>query len=206
MKRLITSMAAGLALLSAGAGAQEFPTKLIRIVNAAGPDAVARIVAEGLREAWGQPVIVENKIGAGGIVAAQEVARSPADGYTLMFCASAQFMAAPYYKASGAMINDIGPVTQVTTMPFILSVHPAVPARSVNELIALAKTQPGKLNYASSGNGTPPHLVAEMFKAQSGVDLFNVSYKTIAQATTDLIANHVQVMFVVATSWTLLTY
>jgi tripartite-type tricarboxylate transporter receptor subunit TctC len=145
-------------------------------------------------------VIVENKIGAGGIVAAQEVATSAPDGHTLMFCASAQYMAAPYYKASGPMLNDIGPVTQVTTMPFILSVHPSVQARNVKELIALARAQPGKINYASSGNGTPPHLVAEMFKADSGVDIFHVSYKTIAQATTDLIGNQVQVMFVVATS------
>ena len=191
---------AALALACTAAAAQEFPTRLIRIVNAAGPDAVARMVAEGLRQAWGQPAIVENKIGAGGIVAAQEVAGSAPDGHTMMFCASAQYMAAPYYKNNGAMLNGIGPVTQVTTMPFILSVNPTVPAKNVKELIALAKAQPGKLNYASSGNGTPPHLVMEMFKLDSGADIFHVSYKTIAQATTDVIANQVQVMFVVATS------
>ena len=191
---------AALALSCTTSGAQEFPTKLIRIVNAAGPDAVARMVAEGLRQAWGQPVIVENKIGAGGIVAAQEVAGSEPDGHTMMFCASAQFMAAPYYKNSIFMTTGIGPVTQVTTMPFILSVNASVPANNVKELIQLAKAQPGKLNYASSGLGTPPHLVMEMFKADSGADIFHVSYKTIAQATTDLIGKQVQVMFVVATA------
>jgi tripartite-type tricarboxylate transporter receptor subunit TctC len=199
--KLWRAAAAALALACASAAqAQDYPSRLIRIVNAAGPDAVARMVAEKLQLAWGQPVIVDTRVGAGGMVMAQEVANAPPNGYTLMFCASAQFMAMPFYKVSFDMVRDIAPVTQVTTMPFILSVHPSVPAASVKELIALARAKPGVLNYASSGMGTPPHLVAEMFNAASGINLFHVSYKTIAQATTDLIAGRVQAMFVVATA------
>lgn len=192
--------AAALLLWGSTAPAQDFPTRLIRIVNAGGPDAVARIVAEKLQLAWGQPVIVENRVGAGGLLMAQEVANSPPTGHTMMFCASAQFMSIPFYKIAVDMVKDVGPITQVTTMPFILSVHPSVPATTVQELITLVKAKPGVLNYASSGAGTPPHLVAEMFNAESGINMFHVSYKTIAQATTDLIGGHVQAMFVVATS------
>jgi tripartite-type tricarboxylate transporter receptor subunit TctC len=197
---LRTAVAAIAIFFSAAAPTQEYPTRLIRILNAAGPDAVARMVAEKLQAAWGQPVIVENRLGAGGMVMAREVASAPPNGYTLMFCASSQFMAIPFYKIDFDMNRDIAPITQVTTMPFILSVHPSVPVNSVKELIALAKSKPGVLNYASSGMGTPPHLVAEMFNFDAGTRIFHVSYKTIAQASTDLIGGHVQVMFVVATA------
>ena len=194
--------AAAALLLSIGTAvsAQEYPTKLIRILLGGGPDAAARMIAEKLQAAWGQPVIVENKPQVGGTIMSQEVANATPDGHTLMFCSSGQFMVLPFYKVAYDMVRDFAPVTQITTMPFVLSVHPSVPAASTKELIALAKAKPGVYNFASSGQGTPPHLVGEMFNIEAGIKMVHVPYKTVAQATSDLIGAHVQVMFVVATS------
>ncbi len=186
--------------LSSASLAQEYPNKLIRILLGGGPDAAARMIAEKLQASWGQPVIVENKPQVGGTIMSQEVANSPPDGHTLMFCSSGQFMVLPFYKLNYDMVRDFAPVTQITTMPFVLSVHPSVPAGSARELIALAKAKPGFYNFASSGAGTPPHLVGEMFNIESGIKMVHVPYKTVAQATSDLLGAHVQVMFVVATA------
>ena len=116
-----------LALFCVPASAQEYPTKLIRILLGGGPDAAARMIAEKLQAAWGQPVIVENKPQVGGTIMSQEVASSTPDGHTLMFCSSGQFMVLPFYKVAYDMVRDFAPITQITTMPFVLSVHPSVP-------------------------------------------------------------------------------
>ena len=126
------------------------------------PDAIARMVAEKLQAAWGQPVIVENKPAAGGTLMSQEVASAAPDGHTLMFCSSGQIMVVPFYKVSYDMVRDFAGITQITTMPWVLAVTPSLPVASVQELVALAKQKPGVLNFASSGLGTPPHLVGEM--------------------------------------------
>ena len=151
-------LALGLSFLCAPLAAQEYPTRLIRILLGGGPDAAARMIAEKLQAAWGQPVIVENKPQVGGTVMSQEVANAPPDGHTLMFCSSGQFMVLPFYKVAYDMVRDFAPVTQITTMPFVLSVHPSVPAGSVKERIALARAKPGAFNFASSGKIGRAHV------------------------------------------------
>jgi tripartite-type tricarboxylate transporter receptor subunit TctC len=198
---LLRAVAATLLILSAVAAfAQEFPTKLVRVMVGGGPDAIARLVAEKLGAAWGQPVVVESRPAVGGTLMSQDVARAPADGHTLMFCSSGQIMVVHFYPVTYDMVRDFAPVTQITTMPWILAVMPALPVASVKELIALAKQKPGTLNFASAGPGTPPHLVGEMFKQESGTNLIHVPYKTVAQASADLAGGHVQVMFIPATA------
>jgi tripartite-type tricarboxylate transporter receptor subunit TctC len=164
------------------------------------PDAIARMVAEKLQATWGQAVIVENKPAAGGTLMSQEVASATPDGHTLMFCSSGQIMVVPFYKVSYDMVRDFTGITQITTMPWVLAVTPSLPVTSVKELVALARQKPGTLNFASSGVGTPPHLVGEMLKAETGTDMVHVPYKTVAQATSDIVGGHVQVMFIVATA------
>ena len=201
MAAILRAATFSLILLAAtAASAQDYPTRLIRIVLGGAPDAIARMVAEKLQAAWGQPVIVENKPTAGGTLMSQEVASAAPDGHTLMFCSSGQIMVVPFYKVSYDMVRDFAGITQITTMPWVLAVTPSLPVASVKELVALARQKPGVLNFASSGLGTPPHLVGEMLKAETGIDMVHVPYKTVAQATADLVGNHVQVMFIVATA------
>lgn len=198
---LSRALAASLVLLSClAAAAQEYPTKLIRVMLGGGPDAVARLVAEKMQASLGQPVIVESKPAAAGTLMSQEVARAAPDGHTLMFCSSGQIMVVHFYNVAYDMVRDFTPVTQITTMPWILAVSNSVPANSVQELIALAKAKPGTLNYASSGPGTPPHLVGEMFRIETGTNMVHVPYKTVAQASSDLVGGHVQMMFIPATA------
>jgi tripartite-type tricarboxylate transporter receptor subunit TctC len=192
--------AAILVLCCTAASADDYPSRLIRILLGGGPDAAARLIAEKLQAAWGQAVIVENRPAAGGTLMQQEVANAPGDGHTLMFCSSGQIMVVPFYKVSFDMVRDFTAVTQITTMPWVLAVTPSLPVHSVTELVALAKEKPGALNFASSGLGTPPHLVGEMFKVETGVDMVHVPYKTVNQATADVVGGHVQVMFIVATA------
>ncbi len=194
------AMLSAVLLASSAASAQDYPTRLIRIVLGGAPDAIARMVAEKLQAAWGQPVIVENKPAAGGTLMSQEVASAAPDGHTLMFCSSGQIMVVPFYKVSYDMVRDFAGVTQITTMPWVLAVTPSLPVASVQDLVALARQKPGVLNFASSGLGTPPHLVGEMLRAETGADMVHVPYKTVAQATSDLVGGHVQVMFIVATA------
>jgi tripartite-type tricarboxylate transporter receptor subunit TctC len=198
---LLRALALSLLLMSGlAAAAQDYPTRLIRIMLGGGPDAIARLVAERMQAALGQPVIVESKPAAGGTLMTDEVARATPDGHTLMFCSSGQIMVVHFYNVSFDMLRDFAPVTQITTMPWILAVTPSLPVNSVQELVALAKQKPGTLNFASSGAGTPPHLVGEMFRIETGTDMVHVPYKTVAQASSDLLGGHVQVMFIPATA------
>ena len=182
---------------SATAESPAYPVKPIRLIVGPGPDSLARLFGQKLAEAWGQPVIVDQRGGGGGTISAEAVAKAPPDGYTLLLATGTHAINPLIYKTAYDIVRDFDPVTLLGSTPFVLAVNPSVPAHSVAELIALAKARPGKLNYGSGGNGTPPHLATELFKSMAGVDIVHVPYKTVAAAITDLIAGQIQVMFTV---------
>ena len=201
-------VAAVLTLASASASA--FPDKPVRFVigfTPGGPsDILARAVGQKLAERWGQQVMIENRPGAGGNLAAEAVAKSAPDGYTWLLgnnsiLATNQSL---YKKLPYDPVKDFAPVALVAVQPNILVVHPSLSASSVSELVALAKQNPGKLNYASSGAGAAAHLAGELFKTMAGVDIVHVPYKGAQPALTDLIAGQVQLMF--ATSASVIPY
>lgn len=201
MKRLILTLAAA-TLLGSGAasGADAYPTQPIRVIvpwPAGGlVDILGRTVGEQMRATLGQPVIVENKTGAGGMIGADAVANAAPDGYTLALTTTALNMnAALRPETTPGAAAQFAPVAVAAFAPSILTVNPAVPAASVKELIAYAKANPGKLSYASAGNGSPAHLQGEMLKAMAGVDLLHVPYKGAPPAIQDQIAGRVQVQF-----------
>ncbi len=165
---------------------------------AGGPlDIVARALGQELNRAWGQPVIVDNRPGAGGNIGAELVARSPADGYTILMGAVSTHAINPslYAKLPYDPVRDFAPVTLITSVPNVLVVHPAVPARNVRELIALAKAKPGQLNFASGSTGSAGHLAGELFKTMARVDMAHIPYKGASPAVADLLAGHVSLMF-----------
>ena len=200
-----TLAAVGLALQSiATVQAQApiaYPSKPIKLVvpfPAGGPlDAAGRAIGQKLHEAWGQPVVVENKPGAGGNIGADAVAKSPADGYTLVMGALSTHAVNPhlYAKMPYDALKDFAPVTLVAVTPNVLVLNPSVPANSVAELIALAKASPGKLSFASGSNGSAGHLAGELFKSLAKVDIVHVPYKGGAPAMQDLLGGQVQFMF-----------
>jgi tripartite-type tricarboxylate transporter receptor subunit TctC len=162
---------------------------------------VARILAPWLSERLGQQVIVENKPGAGTNLAAQSVINAPPDGHTLLFVTPVNAINATLYGGlSFSFIRDIAPVAGIVTVPFVLVVNPAVPAKTVAELIAYAKANPGKISMGSAGVGSVPHMAGELFKLMAGIDMVHVPYRGNAPALTDLLAGQVQVMFGGATS------
>jgi tripartite-type tricarboxylate transporter receptor subunit TctC len=183
------------------AHAQGYPTKALRFVvpfPAGGPlDISARAIGQKLTEAWKQPVIIDNRPGAGGNIGADNVAKSAADGYTLLMGAVSTHAINPslYSRMPYDAMRDFAPITLVTTVPNVLVVHPSLPAKNVRELIALAKARPGQLNFASGSTGSTGHLAGELFKAMAGIDMVHVPYKGAAPAVTDLIAGHVSIMF-----------
>ena len=183
------------------AAAQTYPTKPVRLVVGFPPagttDILARFVAVKLGEMWKEQVVVDNRPGSGGNVGAELVAKAPPDGHTLLVTQVATHGIAKslYPKLPFDPIADFAPVTQLVQIPNMLTVHPSVPAKTVAELIALAKAQPGKLNFASSGNGTSIHLSGELFKVMTGVDMVHVPYKGSGPALNDLMAGQVQLMF-----------
>ena len=185
-----------LSLACACAVAQDYPARPVRLVVGGGPDQLARIVAEKLSASWGQTVFVEQKNGAGGTVAAQFIAQSPADGSNWLLSSTTYSIGTALQpKLPYSLTRDLAPVTMIATLPFVLVVNNDLPARSLKELVALAKSRPGKLNYASSGTGAPPHLAGEMLKQMAGFDALHVPYKSVAPALVDVIANQVQYMF-----------
>ena len=192
-----------IALLPALACAQAYPTKPIRIVVPFQPggsmEAIARLVGQKLTAAFGQAVIIENRPGAGGIVGIEYVAKSPADGYTLLAVPSAFAMNAGLYNnASYDPIKDFDPVSTLASYSLLLVCHPSLPVRSVKALIALAKAQPGSLNYSSGGIGTSNHVAAELFAHMAGVRLTHVPYKGGGPAFMALIGGEVHIMFAAA--------
>jgi tripartite-type tricarboxylate transporter receptor subunit TctC len=201
MKRIILVALAALFALPQELPAQAFPSRPVRILcpfpPGGGVDITARAIAQELSTLLGQPVVVENKPGAGGNVAAAEVARSAPDGYTLLLTLNALHAISPhlYAKLPFDAMQDFSFITPLVSFHNVLVVSPASPARSVQELIAAAKRDPGRITFASSGNGTNIHLVGELFKSMAGVDIVHVPYKGSAPALTDLMGGAVAMMF-----------
>ncbi len=202
MKRFTFALLAFAALgLPVTAPAQTYPSKPIRILcpfpPGGGVDITARAIGHELSKALGQPVTVENKPGAGGNIAAAEVARSAPDGYTLFLTLNSLHSISPllYAKLPFDAMKDFAFITPLVSFSNVLILNPAASAKSVQELIAQAKAQPGKLTYASSGNGTNVHLVGELFRSMAGVDVVHVPYKGSAPALTDMLAGNVTMMF-----------
>jgi len=187
-------------LLCLPALAQEYPSRAVKIVvpfAAGGPaDIYARFLAQRLQDALGQPFVVEDRPGGGSVIGTDSVAKSAPDGYTLLLMSNAQTVNEslmpnkPY-----ALMRDFVPVSPINYSDLVLVVHPSVPVTNLAELIALAKAKPGKLNYASSGPGTPYHMAGELFKVMAGVDIVHIPYKGSSQARTDLIGGQVDMMF-----------
>ena len=177
-----------------------YPAKQIRVIvpfPAGGPtDAIARAIGQKLSETWGQPVIVDNRPGAGGNIGTELAAKSPADGYTLFIGTVANAINQSLFaKLPFDFVRDFAPVTQNYVTGLILAVHPSLPAHSVKELIALAKAHPGQLSYSSSGVGGTPHLAGELFNSMAGVTMVHVPYKGSAPAMADLLGGHIQLTF-----------
>lgn len=192
------------AVFNVPASAQDYPDKPIRLVipwPAGGlVDIAGRTAAKVLQPSLKQTIVVENKLGAGGILGADSVAKAPADGYTLLLTTSAlSINAVLRTKMPFDMSNDLAPIALIAWAPSVLVASPLLKVASVQELIALAKTKPGKLTYASAGVGSPAHLSAELFKTLAGIDLLHVPYKGAPQAMTDVIAGEVDLLFANAT-------
>jgi tripartite-type tricarboxylate transporter receptor subunit TctC len=201
MKRLFAALAvAAVAGFAAPAAAQDFPSKLIRIIVPFTPggsnDVLARELAAGFQARWKENAIVENRPGGGGTIAYAFVAKAPPDGYTLMVV-PASFTMVPHLSRNPGFnpLTDYAPINLVIDVPFVMVVPPTVPARTLQEFVALAKAQPGKMTYGSVGVGTPQHLGAELFKLRAGVDLIHVPYRGATAAIPDLLAGRMH-MFI----------
>ena len=202
LARLSLPLLALLALFAATAPAlaQSYPAKPIRFIipfPPGGPtDLMGRTAADRLARAWNVQVIADNRAGAGGNIGAELCAKAPPDGYTICMMTVAQAISpAVYKKLAFDPIRDFSPITLMAMMPSMLTTHPALPVKTVKEVIALAKTSPGQLTYASTGNGTSPHMLMEMFSAMSGVKMVHVPYKGQAPAVVDQIAGQIQLAF-----------
>jgi tripartite-type tricarboxylate transporter receptor subunit TctC len=187
-------------LAASTALAQGYPTKTVRILvgfaPGGGTDIMARALATKLSESMKQPFVVENRPGANANLAAKLAADSPADGYTILFMSVAHIMSKPVYKNLGYDIErDLTPITVVSEVSNVLAAHPALPAKTVKELVALAKAKPGELTYASSGVGSPEHFAGELFKMMTGTNLLMVPYKGGGPIAIDLMAGHVMTSF-----------
>ena len=185
-----------LALGAASAMAQPWPQRPVHVivpfVAGGNTDSQARIVTERLNQLLGQPFVVENKVGAGGAIAAEFVAKSARDGYTLFFAASPQFSLPLLQKVNFDPYKDFIPVSIVGTNPFVLGIHESVPAKTVKEFVDYVKARPGQLNYASAGAGTTTHLTGALFLSRAGLKMAHVPYKGGAQAVSDLVGGQVQ--------------
>lgn len=199
-KKTIVGVALAAATLCGTAFAQNYPTKPVTIVVPFSPggatDIMSRLLAERLNKRLGQPVIVENKPGAGTMIASEHVAKAPADGYTLLVAASSLGIAPSLYKkVNYDPVKDFAPISQVASVVHVLVVHPSLPAKNVGELVTWLKANPTKANYGSVGAGTSTHLEAELFNSVAGVKMEHIPYKGSAPALTDMIGGQLQVMF-----------
>ena len=202
MRLLLVAACAACALTGAGAFAQApYPERPVRIIVPfphGGPaDALARIVGDKLAQSLGKPVIIENKAGAGGNIGMEQGARAAPDGYTLTLAPVGNLTVAPalYSKLPYDPARDFAPITVLASVPNVLIVNPSVPAKSVAELVALAKEKPGSLNYASPGNGSIPHLAGELFKRMAGIDIVHIPFNGVAPASNAVLAGDVQMFF-----------
>ena len=188
-----------LALAAGLAQSQQYPTKVVRIIApfapGGGTDFIARLVAQKLTERLGQQVIVENKPGAGGNLGAEFAVKSAPDGYTLLLVAGSYTVNPSLYKLSFDPVNDITPIIQLSQGPFVVAVHPSVPANSLKELIELARRQPDKLSYASAGSGSITHLASELFLDMAKIKIVHIPYKGTGPALNDTIAGSTQLIF-----------
>jgi tripartite-type tricarboxylate transporter receptor subunit TctC len=192
--------AAALPAVSRVAWAQAYPTRPVRIIvgfAAGGPnDILARLIGQWLSERLGQPFVTENRTGAATNIATEAVVRAPPDGYTILLASTTNAINATLYdKLTFNFIRDIVPVASIGRTPFIMVVHPSVPAKTVPEFIAYAKANPGKIGMASAGVGNSAHVIGELFKMMTGVDMIHVPYRGGAPAMTDLLGGQVQVLF-----------
>ncbi len=203
MKRALMAVAgSALVLAAGGVQAQAYPSKPVKIVVPLGTgsasDAMTRIAAQKLGELWGQSIVVENQPGANGIPATAAVVKSPPDGYTLMIVAANHVINPSLYgKLPFDPMRDIKPIARMGFTPLLLVAHPSVPAKTVKEFIALAKSKPGQLNYGSAGNGSPTHLAGELFQSTTGIKTVHVPYKIVANAQTDVVGGQIEFLFVV---------
>ena len=181
--------------------AAQWPDKPIRVILSvpagATPDVTARLVFPGLSQQLGASLVADNRAGGGGVIGAEIAAKSAPDGYTLFISSPGALTILPHMRKNIPYdtIRDFAPISLISIGPFVLMTHPSVPAKSSKELIALAKAQPGKLNYASAGNGVANHLAGELFKQMAGIDIVHVPYKGAPQAVTDVLAGHMSMMF-----------
>jgi tripartite-type tricarboxylate transporter receptor subunit TctC len=191
-----------LALAAATPGvAQDYPNRPVKIIvpfGAGGPaDVTARQIGSLLQESFGQPFVIENRTGAGGVIGTYEVSKSAPDGYTLLMMSNTQTanesLLTPAQRKYELM-RDLVPIAPLNTSDLVIVVHPSVPAKTLAEFIALAKSQPGKLNYASSGQGTPYHMAGELFKTMAGIDVVHVPYRNSGEARSGVIGGQVQMM------------
>jgi tripartite-type tricarboxylate transporter receptor subunit TctC len=187
--------------VSSSSHAEDYPSRPVRIIvpfGAGGPaDVTARLVGNTLQEALGQPFVVENRTGAGGVIGTETAAKAPADGYTLLMMSNTQTAnesLVPADQRKYELMRDLLPIAPVNYSDLVIVVHPSVQAKTLAEFIALAKSQPGKLNYASSGQGTPYHMAGELFKTMAGIDVVHVPYRNSGDARTGVISGQVQMM------------
>ncbi len=203
LRRQFLHLAAGavaLPALSRLASAQTYPSRPVRLIvgyaPGGGTDITARLMGQWLSERLGQPFIIENRPGAGGNIGTEAAVHAPPDGYTLLLVSLANATNATLYdKLNYNFIRDIAPVAGIIRVPNVMEVNPAVPVKTVPEFIAYAKANPGKINMASAGNGSPPHVAGELFKMMAGVNMQHVPYRSGGAALTDLLGGQVQVTF-----------
>ena len=188
-------------LAGAAARAEDYPVRPIRVVVPFGPggpaDVAARLIGNVLQESFGQPFVIENRPGAGGVIGTQEAAKSPPDGYTLLMMSNTQTAnesLVPLAQRKYELMRDLVPIAPVNYSDLVIVVHPDVAARTLQDFIALAKSQPGNLNYSSSGQGTPYHMAGELFKTMAGVDIVHVPYRNSGEARSGVIGGQVQMM------------
>ena len=195
---LAAALAAGMAAVEAGA--QNYPARPVRLIIPFSPggaaDVPARILTPRLSEVLGQQVVIENRPGAGSTIGADVAAKAPPDGYTLFWLSNTHFVSAALYKTLPYdSLNDYAPVTQVTSAPNVLVVHPSLPAKSVKELVGLARSRPRQIDYASSGNGSTQHLTGALFCKMAGIEMTHIPYRGSGPVTADLLGGQVQVAF-----------
>jgi tripartite-type tricarboxylate transporter receptor subunit TctC len=188
-----------LALLAITVHAQQYPIKPVRIIvpfsPGGGTDIISRMLASKLSSSLGQPFIVENRAGAGSTIGTEIALRSPPDGHTLLLTSGSYTVAPSLYKLKYDPIADMTPIIQPDDGPFVIVTHPSLPVKTVKQLVALAKTKPGQINYASSGIGSISHLSTELFSLISGIKLTHVPYKGTGQSVADTVAGHIQLLF-----------
>ena len=202
-RRTFLHLAAGAAALPATSGfawAQAYPTRPVRLIVPFGPagasDITARVIGQWLSERLGQQFVIENRPGAGGNIGTEAVVRAAPDGYTLLYVTTANAVSATLYdKLNFNFIRDIAPVAPIVRFPYIMVVNPSVPAKTLPEFIAYAKANPGKINMASVGIGSTPHVNGELFKVMTGTNMVHVPYRSAAAVMTDLLSGQVQLYF-----------